>query len=197
MRNKKGQTIYATDGNGNIYKGSVSVIEKNCIIVNISNSYEYFNQFKNIIFCIPNLRNPDRLKFALEKCTELGITNFILFYSERSSNKRFNSERINNILLSAMKQSLQAFLPTVKIFDSVSMFKNLIADKVLFEQNTENKFKDQIFNEIKNHYLIFGPEGGLSPKDILEINPTLTLKLANNRLRTETAIIKAASFITE
>lgn len=196
MRNKIGGTIFATDGKGKIYKGVINSIDKKCIYVKVVKSFSYKIRLNNFTFCIPNLRNPDRFKFALEKCVELGITNFILFNSERSLSKSFNIDRINKILFSAMKQSLQSYFPKVEIYDSVLKFGELKAVKVLFEQNSENKLVNQIFDETKNYYLIFGPEGGLSEKELMYMQPTLILNLAENRLRSETAIIKAASFIS-
>ena len=127
---------------------------------------------------------------------QLGITNFVLFNSERSVSKSFNTDRINKILLSAMKQSLQSYLPKVEVYDSLLKFGELKAVKVLFEQSSENKLANQIFDETKNYCMIFGPEGGFSEKEMLQIHPTLILNLAENRLRSETAIIKAASLIS-
>ena len=95
-----------------------------------------------------------------------------------------------------MKQSLQAYLPKVEVFDSVKRFKDLTVEKVLFEQNSESKFANQKFDISKEYYFIFGPEGGLSQKEILNIQPTLILNLADNRLRSETAIIKVASILS-
>ena len=196
MRNKVGDSLYATDGNGKIYEGIITSIEKKSIRVRVLKFNILQNRLKHFTFCIPNLRNPDRFKFALEKCTELGITNFILFNSERSVSKGFNLDRINKILLSAMKQSLQAYLPKVEVFDSVKRFKDLAVEKVLFEQNSDSKFANQKFDISKEYYFIFGPEGGLSQKEILNIQPTLILNLADNRLRSETAIIKVASILS-
>ena len=196
MRKKKGDSIFATNGKGQIVEGVINYIDKKSINVEIVNTFSYKNRLSNFTFCIPNLRNPDRLKFALEKCVELGITNFVLFNSERSVSKRFNLDRINKILLSAMKQSLQSYLPKVDIYDSVLKFGELSVSKILFEQNSENKLVNQKFDEAKNYYLIFGPEGGFSEKEFLDIQPTVILNLAENRLRSETAIIKAASLIS-
>ena len=196
MRHKIGDTTYAADGNGIIYEGIISVIENKTITADIVKSYKYKNRLDNITFCIPNLKNPDRFKFALEKCVELGITKFVLFNSERSVSKTFNLDRINKILLSAMKQSLQAYLPKIEIFDRLEKFVDMIFEKVLFEQNSINKLSDQKFNSNKEYYFIFGPEGGFSENEIAKIKPSLILNLAENRLRSETAIIKAASLIS-
>jgi len=196
MRNKTGDSIFATDGKGKIYEGIITSVDKKYILADIVKYSSYKNRLKNFAFCIPNLRNPDRFKFAIEKCVELGITNFVLFNSERSVSKSFNTDRINKILLSAMKQSLQSYLPKVEIYESVLKFGEVKDVKVLFEQNSENKLANQVFDETMNYYMIFGPEGGFSEKEMLQINPTLVLNLAENRLRSETAIIKAASLIS-
>jgi 16S rRNA (uracil1498-N3)-methyltransferase len=196
MRKKTGDPIFATNGKGIIIEGVINSIDKKSIYVKCVKSFSYKNRLNNFTFCIPNLRNPDRFEFALEKCFELGITNFVLFNSERSVSKSFNIDRINKILLSAMKQSLQSYLPKVEIYDSVLNFSELKDLKVLFEQNSENKLVNQKFDEAKNYCLIFGPEGGFSEKEMLDIQPTLILNLAENRLRSETAIIKAASLIS-
>ncbi len=196
MRNKVGDKIYSTDGRGKIYEGSIASIGNKIIFVDVIKSYHYKNRLSHFTICIPNLKNPDRFKFALEKCTELGITNFVLFNSERSISKSFNVDRINNILLSAMKQSLQAYLPKIEVFDSLKRFKDLAVEKVLFEQNAESKLSEQKFNPLREYYFIFGPEGGFSQKEIANFQPSLVLNLADNRLRSETAIIKVASVIS-
>ena len=74
---------------------------------------------KNIFFCIPKLKYSDRFEFALEKCTELGITNFIIFDSERSIHKSDKKERWEKIVLSAMKQSLRSYLPNITVINSL------------------------------------------------------------------------------
>jgi 16S rRNA (uracil1498-N3)-methyltransferase len=196
MRNKVGDKLYSTDGRGKIYEGLITSIESKGILIDVVKSISYENRLNHFTFCIPGLKNPDRFKFALEKCTELGITNFVLFNTERGLSKGFNLDRINKILLSAMKQSLQAYLPKIVVFDSVKRFKDLAVEKVLFEQNSENKLADQKFDISKEYYFIFGPEGGFSQKEILEIQPTVLLNVADNRLRSETAIIKVASILS-
>lgn len=196
MRNKIGDPLFATDGNGKIYEGIITSIEKKSISVRVLKFNNLQNRLKHFTFCIPNLRNPDRFKFALEKCTELGITNFLLFNSERSVSKAFNIDRINKILLSAMKQSLKTYLPKVNILESVKNFKDLTVEKVLFEQKSKSKLSDKKFDTSKEFYFVFGPEGGFSEKEILDIQPTLILNLAENRLRSETAIIKVASILS-
>ncbi|HCY76456.1 MAG TPA: hypothetical protein DHV28_11085 [Ignavibacteriales bacterium] len=196
MRHSIGDKIFATDGKGKIFEGRIENINRDSIKAEVVKEYNYSNRLSHFTFCIPNLKNPDRFKFALEKCTELGITNFIIFNSERSVSKGFNLERINKLLLSSAKQSLQAYLPMVKILDSISLFNDYDSQKILFEQNSDNKISDMKFDNSKKYLMLFGPEGGFTEKEISEINPSMILNLSQNRLRTETAIVKAASIIS-
>jgi len=195
MRNQNGEKIYATDGNGKIFEGIIENITKDSIEARIQKTYLYKNELCNFTFCIPNLKNPDRLKFALEKCTELGITNFILFNSERSLSKNYNVERLNKILLSSMKQSLRSFMPKISVVKSIKEINFVECEVVLFEQLSTIKIEKSIFRKEQKYLMIFGPEGGLSEKEIEFINPGIKLNLAENRLRAETAIIMAASLL--
>jgi len=195
MRNKKGQEIYATDGAGNLFKAKISEIDKNTLKAEISKVITYQNSNDNITFCIPNLRNPERLKFALEKCTELGLTNIVIFNSIRSINKNINTERLNKIVLSALKQSLRTFLPEItfaKEIKSINIFNKSV---IYFDQHSDIQLNSLSINKSEEYLFIFGPEGGLTEEEIILLNPCKIFKLSENRLRSETAIIKAASVL--
>ncbi len=196
MRNNIGDRLFATDGCGNIFKGTVTEIQKETVIAKIERKYCYENKLQNFTFYIPNLKNPDRLKFALEKCTELGITNFVLFNSDNTVSKGFKLDRLNKFVLAAMKQSLRSFLPKISVIKSIGEIKNHKGEKILFDQSSTEKIKDYKFDPKVNYLMIFGPEGGLSQKEIEIINPIIKFNLIENRLRSETAIIKAASIIS-
>jgi len=195
MRNSIGDVIYITDGEGKIYKTEIEKIEKSILYGKISETISYKNELKNIFFCIPKLKNPDRLKYALEKCVELGITNFILFESKRTIGRIKNIERFNRILLSAMKQSLHSFLPVVETATLKSIIKNP-GVKILFDQGSENQFTFKN-NLSETYYFLFGPEGGFESEEIEMIDSSNSFVLSNNRLRSETAVIKCASLLSE
>jgi 16S rRNA (uracil1498-N3)-methyltransferase len=194
MRNSIGDVIYITDGKGNIYQTKIENIEKNSLYGKILELISYKNELKNIFFCIPKLKNPDRLKYALEKCVELGITNFILFESKRTIGKVKNIERLNKILIAAMKQSLHASLPIVETASLESIINNN-GTKILFVQGSENQFTFK--NNFSNtYYFLFGPEGGFENWEIKMIGSSNRFALSNHRLRSETAVIKVASLLT-
>jgi len=93
MRNSVDDKIFVTDGNGTIYTTQIATVSVNHLSANIIERQVFENKAGNIWFCIPVLKNPDRLKFALEKCVELGITNFILFSSRYTVSKKLNPEK--------------------------------------------------------------------------------------------------------
>jgi len=201
MRHYKGDTIHITDGNGSIYKSVISEIGKRNVLAKVIESIQYENKFSNITFCLPRLRNTDRLEFALEKCVELGITNFIVFDSTRTVAKGEKIERWQKIILSAMKQSLRAWLPKVIYVKNISEVTKLDGTKIFFDQNAERTFRNFILTDNRslitdNCFFLFGPEGGFTEDELRIANGELRIKLTDNRLRSETAIITAASILT-
>ena len=193
MRNTVGDILHITDGLGTIYKTRIVEIKKDRLSANIDEKYEYKNPAENIWFCIPLLKNQDRLKFAFEKCVELGITNFILFSSKHTISKKANVEKYQKTLLAAMKQSLRAFLPNIiaASFDDILKFDGT---KILLDQNSEKKFDSNI-RYVKPTYFLFGPEGGFDQSEINSVSAEKRFSLSTHRLRSETAIIKCASLM--
>jgi len=200
MRYNVDDIIYVTDGKGSIFKATIKSISKSNLQCSINQTYRYNNPFDNITFCIPRLRTMDRLEFALEKCVELGITNFIVFDSIRTVIKGAKIDRWQKVLLAAMKQSLRAWLPTINYVRSVSEIALLPGRRVVFEQSSSipfNKFisKPDFSARVENIYFVFGPEGGFADEEIAMTKKCSFVKLTDNRLRTETAVITAASLI--
>ena len=195
MRHQIGDEIYVTNGMGKIFKCSISQVNKKIVETKILDEFNYEERFPNITFCLPLLRNNDRLEFALEKCTELGITNIFIYQAKRSVPKKVNPVRFEKILVAAMKQSLLSWLPKIRYASSLDELTHIDGEKVIFEQNSDNYFsRDKIKKEM--HYLfIFGPEGDFTVNELGILNSSIKYKLAENRLRTETAIIKAASLL--
>ncbi len=194
MRSKIGDTIYITNGYGLIFKTEVLSIDKDNLSAKIVETIKTENKFENIFFCIPKLKNPGRFKFAIEKCVELGVTNFIIYESNRTIAIGTNIERWEKIALSAMKQSLRAYLPKIQLVNDLSNIAELNGEKIIFEQNAEKNFKFNNDRGIK-YYFVFGPEGGLTDDEIQLFESEEIYTLSGNRLRSETAIIKVASLL--
>ena len=193
MRNSVGDILFVTDGKGSIFKCKIILVNKTELSAQIIDRQQSENKLKNIWFCIPVLKNPDRLKFAFEKCVELGITNFILFTSRRSIPQKINPDKYRKTALAAMKQSLRTFLPNI-VSASFTEIADLSGNKILFDQKSEKVFDGRMnLNELT--YFIFGPEGGFDESEINTMSADNFYSLSTNRLRSETAIIKCASLL--
>lgn len=195
MRHSPEDILHVTDGKGIIYKSEIKSTLNNFVALEIIEEFQYQNKYGHITFCIPKLKNSDRFEFALEKCVEMGITNFIVFESSRCISKGDKTERWNKILLSAMKQSLLSYLPTIKETTTLKKLLTVKKEKIVFDQNSDRLFKGFHFDNRKEYYLIFGPEGGLSREELTLFDKENIYNLSQNRLRSETAIIKAAALL--
>ena len=195
MRHRLGDILFITNGEGKIFSAKIVETSKEQLILSPEKTLIYINNFNNIHFCLPKLKNPERFEFAIEKCVELGITNFLIFESERTISASSKLERWNKIALSAMKQSLRSFLPKISLIDSVQSINELAGEKIIFDQKSEKQFSKFERNPNYNYYFLFGPEGGFTDKEIQLFNKQQLFKLAENRLRSETAIIKCASML--
>ena len=199
MRHRINDLLHVTDGMGAIFISQIKEISNQIVAAKIIDKILYPNKFENITFCIPILKSADRLEFALEKCIEVGITNFIFFASDFSVKKLLKLSRIEKIAFAAMKQSLRAWKPKISFTEKL---KNLItpdADLIVFDQNAEIHFDSEFISQKIHHdnkyYFIFGPEGGFSPKEYEIMIPFRKVHLTQNRLRSETAIIAAGLMI--
>lgn len=200
MRHKIDDILYITDGKGTIHKSTLSAIEKKKIIATLTESIKYDNKFSEVWFCIPRLKSADRFEFALEKCVELGITNYIVFDSKRTVAKGEKIDRWEKILLAAMKQSLRAWLPEIQYVKSINEIIKLNGIKILFDQNAEKTLHNFLLTDHQslitdNCFFIFGPEGGFTNEECRVLNEELSLRLTESRLRSETAIVAAASLL--
>lgn len=197
MRHVQGDVIYITEGAGNIYLCHIELIGRNNLIAKIDEKKHIENKLSNIYFCFPRLKSPDRFEFALEKCVELGITNFLIFDSTRGIAKGGKAERWSKILLAAMKQSLRTNLPTLEFIGPLKKIAESDGVKIVLEQEAGKRIKDHIIIEDdKKYYFVFGPEGGLTQGELDLFNKESLYSLNSARLRSETAIVSAAVIIT-
>ncbi len=91
-------------------------------------------KFPNITIFIPILKSSDRMETALEKCVELGFTNFVIFSAEKSPKKGIKLNRLDKIALAAMKQSLQSNKPKIVCPELDEFFKQKNVQNIMFDQ---------------------------------------------------------------
>ena len=136
--------------------------------------------------------------FMIQKATELGVTKFIPVITERTVVRKINYERLIKIVTEASEQSNRLSIPEIdKIQKLDEFFKNNKDLNLIFgDLNSDNK-KLKINNK-KLLCILIGPEGDYTEVErekILKYSGTQSIKLGNNILRTETAVISALSVI--
>lgn len=196
MRHSAGDQIHFTDGKGNFILCKFTRQAKTEGDFEVVSKIFHPNKSANITFCIPILRNPDRLEFALEKSTELGITKFCFFKADKSVKQNVNLKRLESIALSAMKQSIRFYKP--EIFFTEMLTEGLFPGKLTALLDQEGTSSVTAFTESDREVcLIFGPEGGLSERETGLFRESAKLKLSEHRLRSETAVVSTASIISQ
>ncbi len=136
-------------------------------------------------------KSNDRYEWFLEKATEMGIDKVVPVLTKHSERKKINRPRYDKVLIAAMKQSLQAYKPTITELMSLDKFleQDFSGYKKLLAYCKADLPVLQAIQPKENIVFLVGPEGGFSPEEItLAIDKGFTqVKLSSNRLRTETA----------
>ncbi len=201
LRLKIGDEINLIDGKGNFYHAKIIFTnKKRCTVALISKISNYKKRDFKLHIAIAPPKSINRFEFFLEKTTEIGIeeiTPLLCRYSER---KIIKPERLNKILLSAVKQSDKAYLPKLNVLTDIKKILNINfpGKKIIAHcYNTPKKKIKDIYNKGENVLILIGPEGDFSEKEVMiaERNGFISVNLSNSRLRTETAAITATVII--
>ena len=196
FRKNIGDNIRVTNGLG--YLCNAEIIEKGKKIkVKIKGVEKFEPPNLSIHVALSPLKNISRFEWFVEKATELGISQITPIVCEYSEKKRVNTERLERILISSLKQSNQFFKPKI---NSINTFENFILnseDQLLMANlKTSNKLSEKLFTK-SNICLMIGPEGGFSDSeiDLAKKQDIKEVTLGNSRLRSETAAIYGISII--
>ena len=205
LRKNVGDTLHITNGKGWLFTAEISVPNINkCTAQIVSKALQPKRNYNLHLAVAPTKMN-DRYEWFLEKATEIGIDSITPIICDHSERKFIKMERFERILQSAMKQSLNCYLP--KLNDSIS-FQDFISQYFegdLFiahcEETDKKSLKQQLIPKTDVTILI-GPEGDFSVKEIKDAlnNNFNPVTLGETRLRTETAAIVAChsvAFINE
>ena len=152
-----------------------------------------------LAFC-PTKSN-DRNGLIIEKATEIGVTDFYPLTSQNSERRKWNFEKFNKVLVSAVKQSQQFWTPKIHEIQNYYNFisSNLGIDLKFLAHCKElkkNKIKE-LSNPMKSQLIVVGPEGDFTLEELklADENNFKMISLGQNRLRTETACIVGISIM--
>ncbi|MFY0714315.1 16S rRNA (uracil(1498)-N(3))-methyltransferase [Seonamhaeicola sp. NFXS20] len=196
LRKNTGDTLHITNGNGWLFKAELTIPNINKCLVTITSKTKQPTRDYNLHLVVAPTKMNDRYEWFLEKATEIGIDTITPIICDHSERKVIKPARFERILQSAMKQSLNCYLP--KLNDAI-LFKDFIKQNFsgnLFiahcEETNKKSFKSQLKPKTDITILI-GPEGDFSTKEIQMAlaNKYIPVTLGDTRLRTETAAIVA------
>ncbi len=206
LRKKVGDVIQFVDGDGNFYTGKVIGLDKKSVSIGIENVVTCFNQRNHYLhIAIAPTKNIDRFEWFLEKATEFGIDEITPLHSFHSERKNVREDRLEKVVIAAMKQSLKAYLPKINPLttfkDFLNLVKNVESQKFIAHcQEDLSGAKPHLKDAAKQGQkvtILIGPEGDFS---LNEVQSALThdfqpISLGKERLRTETAGLAACHIV--
>ncbi len=204
LRMKEGERLHLTDGKGHLLEAEITGAHKKKCAVKINKRHFTSAGDRKTIIGISILKNSSRFEWFLEKATEIGITEIIPLICDRTEKEHFRYDRMNGILVSALLQSQQVWLP---VLHQPIGFGQLLRQEEI--NKIEQRFIAHCLPEKKNNLsglvdrakpaqvVLVGPEGDFTKEEIdfaLGYH-FIPVSLGNTRLRTETAGIVAATLL--
>src|SRR5690606_6983958 len=201
LRKTEGDILHITNGLGWLFTAEISVADiKNCVVFVIKKEKQEKKSYQVHLAVAPTKMN-DRYEWFLEKATEIGIQEITPIICEHSERKEIKTERFEKILLSAMKQSLQYYLPKLNNPIRFSEFIQKENNGQLFIAHCIETDKKELAKEVQPKgriTILIGPEGDFSEKEVqlALAKGYVAVSLGNTRLRTETAAMYACAVVS-
>jgi len=201
LRMTRDEFIQLTDGKGNLYTCKIIDDHRKKCIVRIEEKGFTESRPVKITIAISLIKNNTRFEWFLEKATEIGVFAIIPLLCERTEKQNFRAERMRSILISAMLQSQQTWLP---LLGEPARYEHYListpVSKRFIAHCAEDKKTDLakiILDDPGEKLILIGPEGDFSKNEILLAleNKFVPVALGNSRLRTETAGLVAATLL--
>lgn len=205
LRKKEGDNLFVTNGLGFLFTVEITTASDHKCTVKIVEAFKADAPNYRLHLAVAPTKMNDRYEWFLEKATEIGISEITPIICEHSERKILKTDRMEKIVVSAMKQSKQLYLP--KLNEPVA-FKDFI--KQSFEgqlliahcEESDKKSLKEVLRANTDVTVLIGPEGDFSSKEIQQAleKKFSPVSLGNTRLRTETAAIVAChsvAFVNE
>lgn len=197
LRLQPGDEVILTDGQGRFYRARISECNRKRCQVEVEVQEEQAPLWKgHLHLALAPTKNMDRMEWLAEKATEIGFDELTFLNCQWSERHIVKGERIEKILVSAMKQSLKARLPKLnEMTDFMNFVKQPFSGQKFIAHCHEGEKRPlrQALLPDEDALVLIGPEGDFSPDEVAEaIRQGFTpVTLGNTRLRTETAALVA------
>jgi 16S rRNA (uracil1498-N3)-methyltransferase len=198
LRMVKGDVVKLIDGRGNLYTGIIKNPDQRGCLIEITEEFRNFESRKyRLHIAISPLKNPERFEWFVEKSVEIGVDEITPLLCRNTEKTGIKTQRINNLIISAMKQSLKATLTKlnepcefVEFIRRGSEGVRLIAH---CDSSTVRQNISEVYKKNGDALILIGPEGDFTKEETLSaINQDFKpVHLGPSRLRTETAGIAA------
>jgi 16S rRNA (uracil1498-N3)-methyltransferase len=193
LRMKPGERIRLTDGRGTRATAEIIDAHKSHCTVRVIETETAPPPARKIKMAVSLLKQPARLEWFLEKATEIGVSAFIPLICSRTEKQQFREERWRGILISAMLQSQQCYLP--ELHTPVSLQEVLSTQKAAhtYIGYCGDEFEKKLLQGLPadDCLMLIGPEGDFTAEEIRQAmaSGSQPVSLGENRLRTETAAL--------
>lgn len=198
LRMAAGENLRLTDGKGLLLTATIAAAHKKKCRVNVQSATILPPPERQVSIAISPLKNASRFEWFLEKATEIGVTGIIPLMTDRTERQHLRPERLRNILVSALLQSQQAWLPVLlpptpfaQLMDEPGFDRRLIA-WLGDPQTTVYPRPDP-----RSTLILIGPEGDFTVEEAASAlaRQYIPVTLGQHRLRTETAGVVAATLL--
>ena len=197
-RIRQGEKIHATDGEGHLYKIKIDSCDESKI-EGVIERIETVEPPETCCHLAIPLTSGQKADWVVEKCTELGVSEFHFFVSDKSKGKLVRKnrvERFNRLTVAAIKQSMRTVLPKLNIHDDLKSLMKIFSlyDLVLFghlDHRTESIQDILLSREFKSVLVLIGPEAGFTEEELnlLKNAGAVAVRYGDHRLRMETAAV--------
>ena len=196
MRIKEGEVFSLFNSDGE-WKAKILNISKSLVEFNITKQLRQKEYPKELWLAFSPIKS-NYFNFMIQKATELGVTKFLPIIFDRTVVRKINKERLEKVIIEAAEQSNRITVPSIEDPQKLKSFLNNDMDLIFTDLNTTNTKVDIKKLTIKPTCVIIGPEGDFSEEEreeILKFNDVQPIKINENILRSETAVISALSII--
>jgi len=198
MRMPKGSPVRLIDGSGNLYKGIISEPDQKRCVITLTGITEGFEERNyRLHLAVSPLKNTERFGWLIEKIVEIGVDEITPVISNHTEKTGIREERLNNIIISAMKQSLKArkplLNPPVSFDEYISSATSSVKLIAHCNETVERVRITEACPPKSDTVIMIGPEGDFSEKEVKDAisEGFVSIHLGKGRLRTETAGIAA------
>ena len=196
MRIKENEVFSLFNSSGE-WEAKILKISKSIVEFNVTKQLRQKENFKELWLAFSPIKS-NYFNFMIQKATELGITKFLPIIFDRTIVRKINKERLEKVIIEAAEQSNRINVPVIEQPQNLKSFLKNDMDLIFTDLNASNKKIDQKMITANPTCVIIGPEGDFSEKErqqILQFKGVQPIKINENILRSETAVISAISII--